>query len=485
MSKAQPGGTPVTVMVPGDPASARAEDLWLEVSQSTQEQRSLAHRMRESLGLPAIWTRRLRFFSRTTLGMMTLITLILTVAILAAGVSMSQSTDRRQNALGNLISATEPMSTNAQDLFTSLSLADTVAATGFVQAGVEPPATRDRYQRAIQSATVAATEAAAGLSSQQSRELELIMEIQTQLPVYTGLVETARTNNRIGNPVGVAYMSEASSLMRLTILPAARELLDISNQRLNDEQRELTQPQWIPLSGLFAAVIMLLLAQRWLASRTRRRLNKGFLVATAFMTIALLWVVSTNAYTWYVGAKGYEEATAPLSSLADARVLAQQARTQETMALVRRETSNQSIEDFDRVIHKVNDELDSYSSSKLIERGDNRAEMDSITAAMSQWETLHSNLRRHLDQGEYEEATALSFQSKDGIATPGGTTAEEFNTVDSGLAKLMADARSSLHTYLNNSLRATRWVSTLVLILSIASVTAMWLGIRPRLQEYL
>lgn len=485
MSKAQQSDAPVTVMVPGRSPAARAEDLWLEQHRATEESRSVYRRLRESVTLPALWTRRLRFFSSTTLGLMTLITLALTVAILAAGVSMSQSTERRQGALGELISDTEPMSTNTQNLFTSLSLADTVAATGFVQAGVEPPSTRERYQRAVQNASAAATEAAAGLGADQTRELELITQIQTQLPIYTGLVETARTNNRTGNPVGVAYMSEASSLMRLNILPAARELLDISNQRLNHEQRSLSQPQWVPISGLFAAVVLLLLAQKWLASRTRRRLNKGFLVATAFMMIGLLWVVSTNAYTWYSGTKGYQEAAAPLSALADARVLAQQARTQETMALVRRETSNQSIEDFDRIMTKVRGELDSYAASSLIDRKDNRAEAESIRDAISQWETLHSNLRRHLDQGAYGQAIALSFQSQDGIAPPEGSTAEQFSKVDSGLAQLMSDARGSLHSYLDSSLRATRWVSTLVLILSIAAVVAMWLGIRPRLQEYL
>lgn len=478
----------MTVVLPDAPGRSRRVrgiDLWLEEHHHREAPPSFARRIRESFVLPALWARRLLMFGSTTIGMMTLITIGLTIAILAAGVSMSQSTDRRQAALSSLSSYTEPRSADAQDLFTSLSLADTVAATGFVQAGVEPPATRERYQRAIQRAASAATDTSAGLGSEPSKELELITQIQTQLPVYTGLVESARTNNRVGNPVGVAYMSEASSLMRLTILPAARELLEISNARLSDEQRSLAKPQWVPISGLLAAVVMLLWAQRWLAAKTRRRLNKGFLVATAFMLVALIWVISANAFTWYSGAKGYEEASAPLGALTDARVLAQQARTEETMALVRRETSIQSIEDFDRIIEKVDGELEMYKSSALSKRSENASEAQKIEEALVEWESLHSKLRRNLDQGEYDAAIALSFQAKDGTATPGGTTAEQFNTVDAGLARLMADARQSLKSYLDSGLMATRWVSTLVLALSIGAVAAMWLGIRPRLQEYL
>lgn len=477
MTEVQRGTSPAIVVLPDAPADGT--DLWLEEHRSGKATPSLARRLRDSFVVPAHWLRRGQLFSATTIGMMTLISFGLTIAILAAGVSMSQTTDRRQAALSALISTTEPMSADAQDLFTSLSLADTVAATGFVQAGVEPPSTRDRYQRAIQRAATSATNTAAGLGTEPSRELELVTKIQTQLPVYTGLVETARTNNRAGNPVGVAYMSEASSLMRLTILPAARELLDISNGRLGEQQRSLAKPQWVPISGLLAAVILLLWAQRWLAIKTRRRLNKGFLTATGFMVIALLWVISTNAFTWYSGAKGYEEAAAPLGALIDARVLAQQARTEETMALVRRETSSQSIEDFDLVLAKVSNEMELYKGSALIERGSNAAEAEHIDTALVDWNNAHGRLRRHLEQGQYNEAIAVSLQGTE------GTTAEYFNTADQGIAGLMADARLSLKSYLNSGLKATRWVSTLVLILSIASVAAIWLGIRPRLQEYL
>lgn len=42
-----------------------------------------------------------------------------------------------------------------------------------------------------------------------------------------------------------------------------------------------------------------------------------------------------------------------------------------------------------------------------------------------------------------------------------------------------------MRSYIESGLAATSLVAISVLILSIASVMALWIGIRPRLQEYL
>ena len=48
-------------------------------------------------------------------------------------------------------------------------------------------------------------------ASAGARALNSDLEVlTTTIPVYSGLVETARTNNRLGNPVGSAYLGQAS-----------------------------------------------------------------------------------------------------------------------------------------------------------------------------------------------------------------------------------------------------------------------------------
>ncbi|MDU0479019.1 hypothetical protein QVA66_07180 [Staphylococcus chromogenes] len=474
-------------MTVASPRDQHNDDFWLDAHEDPAISTSspMGSVFRDSYQLPALWYRRTALFFSTTIGQMTLITFVLTVAILAAGISMAQSTQQRQDSLGTLMNNTEPMSAAAQDIFTSLSLADTTATTGFVQAGVEQPETRDRYQRAIQRASTAATQSAAGIQASQSRELELLTTIQAQLPNYTGLVETARTNNRLGNPVGVAYMSEASALMRTSILPAASELLSITNARVNDQQHELTKPQWIPISGLVAATLMLLLAQRWLANRTRRRLNKGLLVATAFMSVSLIWVATSNALTWYAGNRAFEEAATPLNSLANARVLAQQARTAETLALVRRETTADSFEAFNVTTERIDQAMQEYESTQLAQNGSNARTAEDVRKGLEGWKKSHETLAAALNQGDYQQATDIAFGRTESAKTSSGSAAQSFGAVDSGLATLMLDTRGTLRAYIGEGRDASRLLSTVVLLLSVGSVFALWLGIRPRLQEYL
>ena len=73
-------------------------------------------------------------FLSTSPGLMTAMSAIIAVAILAAGWSMSSSSNDRQVALQELLNNAEPMSYSAHNLYTSLSVANAMATTGFTQA---------------------------------------------------------------------------------------------------------------------------------------------------------------------------------------------------------------------------------------------------------------------------------------------------------------------------------------------------------------
>ena len=70
--------------------------------------------------------------------------------------------------------------------------------------------------------------------------------MSTQLPVYTGLVETARVYNRQGLPLGAAYLREASGLMRDKLLPAAKQLYRTETGRLADDRDGAAGFPWPP-----------------------------------------------------------------------------------------------------------------------------------------------------------------------------------------------------------------------------------------------
>ncbi len=137
-----------------------------------------------------------------------------------------------------MLNHTEPLAFAAGQLYTTLSVADAAAATAFI-AGSEPRAVRQRYEQAITDAAVAVTRASSGLTDEPL--VELLGRINAQLAVYTGLIETARTNNRMGNPVGSSYLSEASALMQQSILPEAQRLYEQTSARVDAETTASTR----------------------------------------------------------------------------------------------------------------------------------------------------------------------------------------------------------------------------------------------------
>lgn len=498
---------------------AHAQDHWLDEAETTDAPgMSFIRRFFRSSfsGSTQIITRVFGFFG-TTPGKMVVGMIVLTAALLAAGLSMANSVSNRQSELNHLLTSTEPMSNSAHKLYMSLSLADTIATTGFVQAGVEPENTREQYLRAIDSAAAEATSAVLDSDDDEEYLRQLAVQIQRQLPVYTGLVEAARTNNRAGNAVGAAYMSNASAMMRDEILPAAASLFRLSSNNVSEQQDQLTRPQWVPLSGLVAALLFLGLAQYWLWRISRRRFNRGFAAATVMMVVALLWVSGTNVYTWHLGNRGFTEASTPWDSLTQARIDAQRTRTEEILALVQRRTNYNPSLEFSSTNKHISAALDDYSNSSALRTAaetsadeevvdgvssDDAADsstIDEARTALQEWDEAKAHLLRALDSGNYEQALALATDSTmgaqgsgaDSTGTAGSGTnqtmssAAAFEKLDAALATLIANARDSMRSYLSESLAALNLVAAAVSLLSLLSVLAIWLGIRPRMVEYL
>jgi hypothetical protein len=145
---------------------------------------------------------------------------------------------------------------------------------------MEPPGLRARYLRDVRRAT--AQLAGLGRRVQGASEARAVAAIGADLPVYTGLMETARANNRQGFPVGAAYLREASNLMRGTILPAAGRLYAAEAQRLGGHQRTGSSTD-----GVIAALVVGLLAlavlvgaQVFVGFRMRRVFNVPLVAAT-------------------------------------------------------------------------------------------------------------------------------------------------------------------------------------------------------------
>ena len=165
-----------------------------------------------------------------------LVSILVVAGAVCFGAIATGAEQARERAAKAARSQTEPLLVQAKNLYTSLSDANATMATGLLSGGVETAANRNRYlgDLAVASAALSALTREAGTAGNASEQLATIAN---QLPTYSGLIETARANNRLGFPIGAAYVRAAALLMTSHMLPAADHLYTTEAERLDEDYR--------------------------------------------------------------------------------------------------------------------------------------------------------------------------------------------------------------------------------------------------------
>src|SRR5258705_13683091 len=104
---------------------------------------------------------RPRLDGATTPARLRLLLAVLILLSLAWGVLAALTADQHASAAADVVAVSEPLSLNAEQIYTSLSHADATAARAFLAGGLEPTAARQRYQAAITEAAIRSEGAAA------------------------------------------------------------------------------------------------------------------------------------------------------------------------------------------------------------------------------------------------------------------------------------------------------------------------------------
>jgi hypothetical protein len=295
---------------------------------------------------------RLRAIVRSTPGRLTAALVVLLLLGIAYGITAFTGSNQANAHVSSVQDSSGPLTVSAQSLYRALSDADATAATAFLSPGAETAASRQRYETDIAAAGTALAQVTAGASGTSALAGRLHV-LATALPVYTGLVETARTNNRLGYPVGAAYLREASGLMRTTLLPAAQDVYSTQTQLLrSDHSAGAGYPYIAVLLGV-VGLAALGFAQRYLTRRTRRLVNPGLAAATLALLAALIY----QNVAWFGLHSHLNSAQADGSSqvqaLATARIDALQARADEALTLVARGSGGAFEQDFQKTMTKL------------------------------------------------------------------------------------------------------------------------------------
>lgn len=315
----------------------------------------------------------------------------------------------RASGANDVVGTSEPLSLDGQQIYRALSDADATAASAFLSGGLEPLAARQRYQADIARAAshLESATAAAG-HSPVARDLATL---SAGLPVYTGEVETARADNRLGLPLGAAYLREASSLMRGTLLPAARNVSVQANEQLAAASGRATG---LPLAVvlLVAAVVVgyvLYRAQRWLLWRTHRRLNPGLVVASVAAAVSLIWLVIALTVGRADLLQARDHGSAPVAALAQADIAALQARADESLTLIDASGDDSFQADYLAVQHRLGPGPGTLLTDAVIAaRGSPGAVLAAAAATTATaWYAAHRTVRFLDDNGKHTQAVHL------------------------------------------------------------------------------
>ncbi|GGL27705.1 hypothetical protein [Nocardia jinanensis] len=407
---------------------------------------------------------RIRLFAQSSPGRLLGVGLLLVVLCVGSGAITAGAVHDRQRDLDILLAHTEPDANAAHRLYTSLSVADAAAATAFISGGLEPEQVRDRYSQALGEAGADLVT----LSGDDAQDTGQRMGIGSGLPVYSGLVETARANNREGHPVGAAYLSEASSQMQTVLLPAAEQLYVRRAAAVDSAQDRHVRPPWFAICLLAVAVIALVWGQRLLARHWRRTFNPGLLLASGALLILMLWTVIAGSVSSVAMSSGRADGTVPAARLTESRILAQQARSAETLKLVRRDTTGDYDHAFDANITRLNELLAGHTD---------RATVDA-RAALLHWLAAHQRMNEALNRGEFTRAATIA-------TAPGAENATaHVESLDKALGNGITETRETLRSNIFHSARVLDYLAPGALILGIAAAAYIAFGIWPRLREY-
>ena len=315
--------------------------------------------------------------------------------VAAAVVSLLGGLDRAE-VVGDADTRLAALTTDAAVIYQVLADADASATSGYIAGGREPPAVRVRYDGDLAIAARRLVHAA-GLLSEGDPAMAPVTTLTTRLPVYAGLMDTARTYNRQGLPLGQSYLLRASRLMRSTMLPAAAQLRTIVTDRLTAAYR---QGSAAPLAvlvlglGLLVAVVDLAAGER---ARTNRVLSPGLVGCAVAVLVALLWWTSAWAFAGGALADAGRR-TAAVTALDDARTAVLQARSNESLALAAGVGDTVDLAFVARV-------------GELLAQAEARgAAVAGVRDATLTWWKAHNRVRELDDDGEFDAAVQAAIE---------------------------------------------------------------------------
>jgi hypothetical protein len=346
-----------------------------------------------------------------------------------------------------------------QQIQTNLLVADATATNAFLVGGLEPPAQRATYDKALTTTGALIAQAARA----QPADAEALAALNQRVLDYAATIEQARANNRQGLPVGAQYLRTASAQLRGDALPILDALVGSNAERA-------TTRMDMRLGYLFVAIAVLGLAaviagQVWLARRFKRTINRGMLAASIALLLALVGgFVGLQQVSGTVGSI-QSGSFAAVNAAAAARIHASNAKSNESLTLIAR-GSGASFE----TAWKTSSDSVLASLGKL--------GAAAPTGEWNQYMAVHSQIRKLDDSGQWDAAVAMATGSGPKSAN------SAFNAFDTKLTGTLDQVSHQASDGLSGPRTVLVIAAILTLLIGLAAAQLGRRGVAARLAEY-
>ena len=200
--------------------------------------------------------------------------------------------------------------------------------------------------------------------------------------------------------------------MQTSLLPAAEKVYTANLATVEEDQRAIGSLPIVSLALLALALVAIGVGSVIMYGRTNRQFNIGLVVAAATVLLVIGWVVVATQLAASEIERSRTEGSERFEQLANARILAQKARTDETLELIARSDITAGEKSFNGHI----DEL-----SKLLDAAPAAAK-----DGVQKWTASHRKQAEAYDGGDYDAAWPKQ-------SAPIRASAAQFAAVESSL----------------------------------------------------
>lgn len=387
------------------------------------------------------------------------------IAVLAVAASSAITVAGRQNTANSDAATTEPLAEYVQEIYRSLADANAAAATAILVGPTPPARFSTRYNDDIQKAETNLSLASRIVAGDRTASADLAV-VATNLPVYTALISTANANNRLGYPVGVAYLREASNLMKGTILAEVTAVEGTAYGAQGATIGRITGPPlWFILVGVLAAAALVVVWRR-MAEMTRRSVNPGLLGGAVAVAVLVLWTLAVSTSAGHA-ANAAEAQFYQANSLLSARGDLANAESDEALSLVERGEDNGQ------------DAIDTQKDMTLLK---SYGEQGVVATDINTLQGIVDNVQQLTSQGQYSQAVedVVGYG-----ANPSKTTAVYTATeLDAALSNEMNSDQSGYTDDANAAVSDLDGGLPVAIVIGLLGAAAAAFGVNRRLGEY-